>query len=224
MKIIGHRGAAGLATENTRESFESARKCGVVMIECDLRITRDGVLVLGHDADTARISNHKLVIADSTYAELRAIEFTAGTHILTLEEAFEAAGATPLMIEIKSSGCVERLVQLLDQHTERHDSVASFLPEELRRLHDLRPHIPTYLLTHDKPFEILRSAKRVGASGVGYNYGLLNPFNYWLIRHRRLGVYVYTMNNPRMARIFQFLYPQALICTDRPDYFVNNYV
>src|SRR6185503_3954337 len=48
MLIIGHRGAAGLADENTISSFQKAQEFGVDMIETDLRL-QDGKIVLSHD-------------------------------------------------------------------------------------------------------------------------------------------------------------------------------
>lgn len=48
--LQGHRGARGLKPENTLPSFEAALDCGVTSIETDLHLTRDGHVVLAHDA------------------------------------------------------------------------------------------------------------------------------------------------------------------------------
>jgi glycerophosphoryl diester phosphodiesterase len=50
---IGHRGAAGLEPENTLRSFRRAEEEGVDALELDLRVTRDGHLVVLHDATVA---------------------------------------------------------------------------------------------------------------------------------------------------------------------------
>ncbi|MDP3613111.1 MAG: glycerophosphodiester phosphodiesterase family protein, partial [Rubrivivax sp.] len=47
--LQGHRGARGLAPENTLPSFQKALDLGVDTLECDLAITRDGVVVVYHD-------------------------------------------------------------------------------------------------------------------------------------------------------------------------------
>ncbi len=47
--LQGHRGARGLAPENTLAGFRTALAIGVSTIETDLAMTRDGVLVLAHD-------------------------------------------------------------------------------------------------------------------------------------------------------------------------------
>ena len=62
MKVIGHRGAAGLALENTLESIHAAIKAGVDAIEFDVRLTSDGHFVLCHDNSISRVSEQSLVI------------------------------------------------------------------------------------------------------------------------------------------------------------------
>src|SRR3954454_11349904 len=48
--LQGHRGARGLAPENTLEAFATALKIGVTTLELDLAMTRDGALVVSHDS------------------------------------------------------------------------------------------------------------------------------------------------------------------------------
>ena len=67
MKIIGHRGAAGLALENTLPSLELARLLGVHAIEFDVRKTKDNRLVLCHDADLSDISNSDAKVRSLNY-------------------------------------------------------------------------------------------------------------------------------------------------------------
>src|SRR5205814_885143 len=47
--VVGHRGAAGLAPENTLPSYERALACGVDAVECDVHLSKDGVPVVIHD-------------------------------------------------------------------------------------------------------------------------------------------------------------------------------
>jgi glycerophosphoryl diester phosphodiesterase len=79
--LQGHRGARGLAPENTLPSFRKALELGVNTLECDMAITRDGVVVVHHDLwlnpDTTRgpdgqwLTQRGPAIADLTYAELQ---------------------------------------------------------------------------------------------------------------------------------------------------------
>ena len=49
VEVQGHRGARGLAPENTLPAFEKALALGVSTLELDVGVTRDGVVVVGHD-------------------------------------------------------------------------------------------------------------------------------------------------------------------------------
>lgn len=79
--LQGHRGARGLFPENTLPAFQKALDLGVDTIECDMAITRDGVVVIHHDLwlnpDTTRGPDGKWLeqrgpaIAELTFAELQ---------------------------------------------------------------------------------------------------------------------------------------------------------
>ena len=99
-KIIGHRGAAGLALENTIEAIHAGIKAGVHAIEFDVHATRDGKLVVCHDPHLARVSGSLAVIEDLTYEELRKIELHNGQYVPLLEEVLSAAGKTPVVIAV----------------------------------------------------------------------------------------------------------------------------
>ncbi|NLN18165.1 MAG: hypothetical protein GX162_02650, partial [Firmicutes bacterium] len=57
MQVIAHRGASSYAPENTFASFDLALKMGAEALETDIRATRDGVLVLFHDARVERTTD-----------------------------------------------------------------------------------------------------------------------------------------------------------------------
>ncbi len=81
--ILGHRGAAGCAPENTLLSFARCLEQGAHSIESDVQITADGVPVLMHDPDVGRITNGKGSVQELTLAELETLD--AG-HRFTIEE------------------------------------------------------------------------------------------------------------------------------------------
>ncbi|GKQ36503.1 glycerophosphodiester phosphodiesterase family protein [Streptomyces sp. A012304] len=76
--VIGHRGAAGLAPENTLEAVDRADRAGIDWVEVDVQRSKDGVLVLMHDPDLVRTTDAEKVfphrapwrVGDFTYAEL----------------------------------------------------------------------------------------------------------------------------------------------------------
>lgn len=111
--IVAHRGASAEAPENTLAAFRRAWELGAESCELDVRVTRDGHVVVIHDDNTKRTSGGTadLVVADATLAQLRALDVGAwkgaryrGETIPTLAEALDA---TPpgrmLFVEIKTS-------------------------------------------------------------------------------------------------------------------------
>ncbi|MFC9428529.1 glycerophosphodiester phosphodiesterase [Streptomyces sp. NPDC056987] len=81
---VGHRGDPYRERENTLLSVRSARQRGADAVEIDVRLTRDAVPVLLHDATLARLWGHDRRLAEVTYDELR--ELTRG-QVPTLREA-----------------------------------------------------------------------------------------------------------------------------------------
>ena len=105
----------------SREAYLAAVAQGADGFECDLRLTKDRVLVCWHDSDMKRVANRNLVIAKSTFSELRATY-----PIITLEELLEIAleNRKSLALETKhpvtTGGAVEReLVNVLNQNRSR---------------------------------------------------------------------------------------------------------
>src|SRR5262245_55309231 len=73
---IGHRGCAGEVPENTLASFARAIADGAVVIETDVHLTRDGVPVLAHDPDVARVSDGRGAVRELDFSALQ--RFDAG--------------------------------------------------------------------------------------------------------------------------------------------------
>lgn len=89
--VIAHRGASAARPENTFAAFALAVKQGADMIETDLHRTRDGAIVLAHDATLGRLGGRG-EIADATRDELRELDAGGGEPPPWLEEALDAFG------------------------------------------------------------------------------------------------------------------------------------
>ena len=76
--VSGHRGWFDKCPENTIESFQAALDLGVDQIETDIRVTKDGELVLMHDATVDRTTDGTGKVIDYTLAELKQLD--AGIH------------------------------------------------------------------------------------------------------------------------------------------------
>lgn len=131
--VIGHRGAAGAAPENTLPSLRTALEDGVDALEFDLQCSADGRLVVHHDDTVDRTTEGSGPVASLTLAELRELDagwaFTPdrgasfpfrgqGVRIPTLEEALEVTGELPVVAEVKSVAAGRALAAWLGEHPD----------------------------------------------------------------------------------------------------------
>jgi glycerophosphoryl diester phosphodiesterase len=221
-KIIGHRGAAGLALENSHDSIRAALNHNIAAIEFDIQCTKDGKLVVMHDRHTGRTAEKKLHVRNTTLAELRDLRLKNGQYIPTLEEIFALIGdKKPIVIDIKNTGCCDELLRLLELYPKVQVSLTSFWHSELRKMHAARPDLPIFVLDHFSPFEIVHTARRLKAQGISLNMWLMNPLTYRLAKQYGLELRVYTVNHPLIMRFFQLFYPDVDIYTDHPERFTS---
>lgn len=214
MKIIGHRGARGLAPENTLASIRAALGCDVDEVEIDVRITRDGVPVLSHDRMVA-VEGKPLLISSHTLAELR----TSMPEFATLEQAIMVVeGRAVLRIEIKHGepvGPVADVISRLDRPAQLR--IGSKSQRVLRESHALLPDIPKVVI---EPWSGVRAHFRARQVGTKH----LSMRSWWLWRgflrsmHRRgYQIDPYTMNDPR--KVAKWVPYISGIVTDYPDRF-----
>ena len=102
--VAAHRGWCAKYPENTMAAFRAAAELGVDQIETDVRVTRDGELVLIHDATVDRTTNGKGAVCDKLLCELKTLDAGNGERIPTLREFMEYIKDLPTMtldIELK---------------------------------------------------------------------------------------------------------------------------
>ncbi|MEH0550179.1 glycerophosphodiester phosphodiesterase [Streptomyces sp. B21-101] len=107
---VAHRGDPYRLRENTIASLRSALDLGADAVECDVRLTRDGVPVLLHDATLKRLWAHDRPLASLSAAEVRGL--TAGA-VPTLAEALAATEGSRLMLDLPGTrevGAARRIV------------------------------------------------------------------------------------------------------------------
>jgi glycerophosphoryl diester phosphodiesterase len=116
--LFAHRGGAALFPENTLDAFRGALELGIPFLETDVHLSRDGVLVVHHDATVNRTTNGSGKVADLTLSELRKLDagyrFSPGggafpfrgkgLTIPTLEEAFALSPTVRFNVELKTAG------------------------------------------------------------------------------------------------------------------------
>lgn len=157
LPVLGHRGIAAKYPENTLMSFEAAIDLGVDLIEFDINVTRDGQLVVIHDNDIARTSDHAGLTRDYTLAELKSFDFGypakygdqfKGTTIPTFREVLELvqrkSKTVLLNVEIKDMHhqTVDDTIAMLHEFgLEERSVIACFDAEILRYTKAAHPHM-----------------------------------------------------------------------------------
>lgn len=221
MKIIGHRGAAGIAVENTLESIAAAMKHDIFAIEIDVRKTKDNKLVLMHDPITKRIADKNLIVSKATLAELKQLRLKNNHRVASLDEALALMGdKVPVIIDIKDTDLHEQLVDTLDRHPNVTISFTGRKYDEMKKIFKARPGTAFFVQNHFSPIDVIQQARALGASGISLNMWLLNPLTYYLARRYNLQLMVYTVNHTFIARFLKRLYPDILLCTNYPGKFI----
>jgi len=167
-----HRGASSYAPENTFLSFYTGLYMGANGIETDVRMTRDGVLVLFHDKTIERVTGEEGCVADYTLAEL--MQFTVSgkgltDKIVVFEDFLQhfAFRDITFAIEIKQRGIEPQVVDLLRKYRmEKKTVVTSFMADAIRNVREYAPDIRVGLLTKTVDAEILAFLQEIGAEEI----------------------------------------------------------
>ncbi len=150
IRIYAHRGLSGDAAENTLLAFEAAFRAGADAVETDVQLTRDGVLVLVHDADFARVAGVPRRVAAMTLAEVQAIRLPGSDpRVATLRDLLRLArGRGQILLEPKTyrdtpPDLVPKLVALVQaEGAADRVMIQSFRLADLRAAERLAPDIP----------------------------------------------------------------------------------
>ncbi|MEV0738077.1 glycerophosphodiester phosphodiesterase family protein [Streptomyces sp. NPDC050549] len=166
---IGHRGVMGLEPENTLRSFVAAEQAGLDVIELDLHLSRDGALVVMHDADVDRTTDGTGPIAERTLDELRTLDAGRGERVPTFEEVLDAV-RSPLQAEIKDLAAARALAEVM----HRRDlvgrvEVSSFHDEAITEIARLVPGVRTALIASRFGPDVVERATEAGAETVCLN-------------------------------------------------------
>ncbi|MDH2388943.1 MULTISPECIES: glycerophosphodiester phosphodiesterase [Streptomyces] len=166
---IGHRGVMGVEPENTVRSFVRAERSGMDAIELDLHLSKDGALVVMHDADVDRTTDGKGPIAEKTLAELRELDAGQGERVPLFEEVLDAVHS-PLQAEIKDVAAAQSLAEVMLRRdlTDRVE-VSSFHDDAVAEIARLVPGVRTVLVASRWGADIVDRAKAVGAGALALN-------------------------------------------------------
>ena len=167
IRIGAHRGAICHAPENTIAAFEKAIDFGTYRIECDIRRTGDGHLVMMHDATVDRTTDGTGELAAMTLTQVQELVVGDTTTVPTLRETLECArGRCRLLLELKDTGIAPQVVAevaaagMLDECT-----LISFDEDNLRIAREENPatHIGFFHL-EPKPIDPAKVVDEFGAT------------------------------------------------------------
>jgi glycerophosphoryl diester phosphodiesterase len=210
----------------TMAAYEAAVKQGADGFECDLRLTKDGVAVLWHDADLKRRADSDAVVAESKYAKLKRIY----PEILTLEEFldFGISEKKSLLLETKHpvptrTAIEDEVVAKIKQEEKRIKkagisvNIMSFSWFAIEHVKQLDKKIETTYLLHDQTPWF--SARYSSAQSLGPGISLLRKKPALAKRVKEMGrkLNVWTVDDPSDIKLCQKLGIDILI-TNRPGF------
>jgi glycerophosphoryl diester phosphodiesterase len=222
VEIVGHRGASFDAPENTLASFKLGWEQGADADELDIYLTKDGQIVVMHDATTKRTGGKDRRIAAQTLEELRQLDVGGwkspewrGQKIPTLAEALAPVPEGKRMfVEIKCGPEVlPELKRVLEQSGKRPEQIVliSFDYATLRQAKREMPQYVTYWLssykedkkTGKRPAvdDLIRRAREANFDGLDLEQGFpIDSAMVKKIQQAKLKLAVWTVDDPAIAR------------------------
>ena len=224
--VFAHRGGGALAPENTMAAFANGLALGADGIELDVRLSRDGAVIVHHDATVDRTTTGRGAVAALSQAELARLDVPA------LADVLRAFPDTRVIVELK--GNQRELAAAAVDVIRRSDAVSrvclgAFGQRVLNAARSLEPAIATSASREEVRWALYRSWVRRPSYGVPYA-GFQVPESSGATRivskrfvdmaHRAdLGVQVWTIDDEHDAKRLLSWGVDALI-TDRPDVIV----
>ncbi len=187
--LVAHRGASAEAPENTLAALRRGWELGAESCEIDVRVTRDGVVVLMHDDTTERTGGVDRTVAEQTLAELKQLDVGAwkaeryrGERVPTLAEAIAAIPAgRQLFVELKDGvESAEPVAAVIREARPGSVALQAYDPAVLQAAAKLLPGVPAYWTVNmppdgqgghaPYPSQLLVAAKGFGFAGLALDY------------------------------------------------------
>ncbi len=215
-RIIGHRGAAGLAPENTMTSFRCALSYGLDAIELDVHAL-GGELIVIHDSTVDRTTDGTGALSRFTVEELAKLD-AGGEGIPTAERVLrELPNHVWINIELKGAGTAPGVVNLIrSSDSSRPLLVSSFRVGELEQFRAIDDQTPLALLLDRWSGDPYAIASALDAQAINISGRMANRRRVQTIRERGYDCYVYTVNDFDVATAMR-RHGASGVFTDRPD-------
>lgn len=225
-QVFAHRGGAALAPENTIEAFDNGLALGADGFELDVRLSRDGVVVVHHDATLDRTTRLSGPLAERTAADL------ADAGVPTLADVLTRHPQAGVIIEMKMNTpeLAHAVVDVVSTAgAARRVCLGGFGRRALRAARAMAPEMATSAAREEVRWALYRSWCRWPAKAAPYagyqvpemagTTRVVSPRFVDAAHRAGLGVQVWTVNDEDAARRLLAWGVDALI-TDRPDLMV----
>ena len=201
--MIAHRGYSSAYPDNTEIAFIKAAENGSGGAETDVRITKDGILVVNHNDEAAFEDGTELIVAEATYAELaekplRNIKSDDTVYICTFKRYLEIMKENNMIcfVELKGEFSDEKVKEVFDTVSEVYDLskciMQSFEFANLIKAREMFPNLPL-MLTYGSEEEDYKRCFDYGFSLDAY-YGIVTKEMIEEFHSRNLEVALWTVN------------------------------
>lgn len=201
---VGHRGAPLERPANTLKSFERAFALGCTMVECDIRVAKDGVLVLAHDESVADSAGNRYAISEHDSETLARLDLGAGEGVPTLQALVDwALGRCAVMADMKceGDGVEERVAAILAALPPESKIVPGAGAESRAAFRHADKSLPLSL-SLDASYDALIPAENLGEQVAGldvqavtWQYPLLAPERITGLQAQGLQVFAWTVDD-----------------------------
>ena len=243
-RVVGHRGALGLAPENTLASIKAAAAAGLTWVEFDVMLTGDGEPVLMHDLTLKRTTGAKGEMASTPLSVVAALDASLGfsrrfgaragqrfcgqadCRVPTFEQVLDCLLTLNLTpnVEIKPThGMAEQTAEVaLERLLQRWPGdrpaplISAFEWEALAVARRMAPDWPRGLLSHRFPADWRGAMAKYDCASLHVNWRHLHKPEVEAVKAAGFVVASYTVNQLRVARRLLNMGVDCLI-TDRPD-------
>ncbi len=219
MLLIGHRGAPFHFPANTIAAFRAAYDFGCDWVECDCRVSSDGVIVLAHDPEVTDRSGARYEIAGSTAGQLAEVDLGASQGVPRLEELADLAIQTggSVVADIKVDGHEDKIARLLASLAPGRKIVSGAGDEGRQRFRQIDPQICLALtVSRREEDSLIQRWDAIDTPAVCFEYPLINAERLADLHRRHIQVHAWTVDQPEMMEMLAERGVDGLI-SNRPD-------
>ncbi|WFN35597.1 glycerophosphodiester phosphodiesterase [Methanogenium sp. S4BF] len=200
MFIVGHRGARAVHPENTVSALKEGMRCAD-FVEIDIRLTRDHIPVILHDATLDRTTDGSGPVGGRTLWEVQMLDAGDGLPVPTLRDVCDLClSSCGIVAEIKEPGSEGVICSILREYDPDPFWIVSFHSESIREAKRLLPCVKTGLICSTDCADPFASVHAAGADAILPRTDTVTQ-EFTTEAHRQgLSVVIWTVNSPEAYR------------------------